>query len=178
MKHGFLIRHIFFSIPICILFSCVSVSGEKKAGIDRVIALSMGALSANIKNESKIAVLDIQEIRYIDWQPRQTGRSEYILDLLTKKLVDSHRFVIMDRTSFETKKMGQYFLSPGEITDVWAISAGKLLRADVVITGVITGSSGVDYLRIKAIEVGTGQILCMTYEAIIPVVYTTNQPRR
>jgi hypothetical protein len=148
------------------LFSCVSI--DQRTGVDKAVRLSSNGISRDIKTGSKIAILDIQEIWGVNRSAAQTNLSVYALDFLTKRLVDTQRFIIVDKTSLEIKKPGITSQSPGGISDNMAIVAGKVLGADVVVTGAIIHSGGTNYLRVKTLEVDTGQILSMTYESIMP----------
>jgi curli biogenesis system outer membrane secretion channel CsgG len=165
MKLRILIQYAVLSIPFCILLSCASLSGEERANLAEIITFSMDTISRNVKINSRIAVLEIQEITGNDGQT-ETERSRYLLDLLTKRLVDIRKFIVLDKTSLQVRKGGQSFQSPGEISDDRAISAGRVIGADVVVTGVITRNGGISYLRLKALDVRTGQILCMIYKSI------------
>ncbi|GHV73955.1 hypothetical protein AGMMS49940_12570 [Spirochaetia bacterium] len=170
MKYRSLIRYTFLSIPFFVLVSCVSISGETKKNMDQNVAIARDAISKNVKPESRVAILDIHEITNSGKKPKQTSRSEYMSALLVRTMVETGKFIIIDKTSFSTRKGGQKFQSPDGISDDQTIPAGWVLGADIVITGAITNLGKVDYLRVKAIDVKTGQIICMTYEPVASAV--------
>jgi hypothetical protein len=60
--------------------------------------------------------------------------------------------------------MDPAFQSSGEVDDDSAVSIGKLLGANVVITGSISGSDSMRRLRLKALNVQTAEIVAMASE--------------
>jgi hypothetical protein len=52
----------------------------------------------------------------------------------------------------------------GEVDDDSAISIGKFLGANIVVTGNVSGTGSLRRLRIKALDVLTGEIVSMASE--------------
>ncbi|MDR0557024.1 MAG: CsgG/HfaB family protein, partial [Treponema sp.] len=61
---------------------------------------------------------------------------------------------------FEERK----FQMSGEVDDDSAISIGKFLGANIVVTGNVSGTGSLRRLRIKALDVLTGEIVSMASE--------------
>ncbi|MDR0644434.1 MAG: CsgG/HfaB family protein, partial [Treponema sp.] len=61
---------------------------------------------------------------------------------------------------FEERK----FQMSGEVDDDSAISIGKFLGANIVVTGSVSGTGSLRRLRIKALDVLTGEIVSMASE--------------
>jgi hypothetical protein len=90
--------------------------------------------------------------------------AEFVIDELAYVLVNSGNYKIVDRRSLEAIRTEQNFQLSGEVDDESAVSIGKLLGANVVITGSISGSDSMRRLRLKALDVQTAQIVAMASE--------------
>jgi hypothetical protein len=91
--------------------------------------------------------------------------SEFVLDELAYVIVSSGNFKVVDRKSLETIRAEQNFQSSGEVDDDSVVSIGKMLGANIVITGSITGVGSTRRLRLKALDVTTAEIVAMASEA-------------
>lgn len=90
---------------------------------------------------------------------------EFVLDELAYVIVSSGNFKVVDRKSLDAIQAEQNFQSSGEVDDDSAVSIGKLLGANIVITGSITGVGSTRRLRLKALDVKTAEIVAMASEA-------------
>jgi curli biogenesis system outer membrane secretion channel CsgG len=79
------------------------------------------------------------------------------MDELTSLLVNENKFIVVDRRSLDAIRYEQYFQRSGDVGDDTAVSIGKLLGADVIITGALRKND--NSLMLKAINVTTAQIL-------------------
>jgi hypothetical protein len=95
---------------------------------------------------------------------RDREMAEFVIDELAYVLVNTGNYKIVDRRSLEAIRTEQNFQSSGEVDDDSAVSIGKLLGANVVITGSISGSDSMRRLRLKALDVQTAQIVAMSSE--------------
>jgi hypothetical protein len=96
---------------------------------------------------------------------RDIDSAEFVLDELAYVIVSSGNFKVVDRKSLEAIRVEQNFQSSGEVDDDSAVSIGKLLGANIVITGSITGVGSTRRLRLKALDVKTAEIVAMASEA-------------
>jgi hypothetical protein len=90
----------------------------------------------------------------------------FIMDELQFQLVESGKFTIVDRRSFEVIRAEQNFQMSGEVSDESAVSIGGLLGANIVITGEISGSEDARRLTMKALDVQTGKIIANAREPL------------
>jgi PBP1b-binding outer membrane lipoprotein LpoB len=90
----------------------------------------------------------------------------FIMDELQFQLVESGKFKIVDRRSFDVIRAEQNFQMSGEVSDESAVSIGSLLGANIVITGAVSGSENARRLTVKALDVKTGEITANAREAL------------
>jgi hypothetical protein len=112
--------------------------------------------------QSRIAIINISASNARD--------GEFVLDELTNILVNSKRYNIVDRQSLDSIRAEMNFQLSGEVDDNSAVDIGKMLGAEIVITGNIT-----DKLRIRALGVQTAQIIAMTTQAFSKLTHTFNK---
>jgi hypothetical protein len=96
---------------------------------------------------------------------RDTESAEFVVDELAYIIVSAGSFKVVDRKSLEAIRSEQDFQTSGEVDDDSAVSIGKLLGANVVITGSISGVGSTRRLRLKALDVMTAEIVAMASEA-------------
>jgi hypothetical protein len=110
-------------------------------------------LSKNIPGPLSIAVISIAAANQ--------GEGEFAAEELTFLLVNLKKYSIVDRSSLDIIRAEQRFQLSGEVDDDTAVSIGHLIGAAVVITGNINPYGEVKYLRLKALDVETGEIRAM-----------------
>jgi hypothetical protein len=96
---------------------------------------------------------------------RDIESAEFVVDELAYIIVSAGSFKVVDRKSLEAIRSEQDFQTSGEVDDDSAVSIGKLLGANVVITGSISGVGSTRRLRLKALDVMTAEIVAMASEA-------------
>jgi hypothetical protein len=106
----------------------------------------------DMPEQSRLALINIASTDEKD--------GEFVLDELTDLLVNSKRYSIVDRKSLDSLRAERNFQMTGEVDDGSAVDIGKLLGAEIVITGNISGTTD-KRLRIKALGVETARILSM-----------------
>jgi hypothetical protein len=89
--------------------------------------------------------------------------TEYVIGEVEYLLVNSNLRVV-DRRRLDTVMQEQKFQMTGDVDERSAVSIGKLLGANVVITGSISGSGTTRRLRLTAINVQTGEVVSMASE--------------
>jgi hypothetical protein len=94
-----------------------------------------------------------------------TEAAEFVVDELAYLIVSSGNFKVVDRKSLEAIRSEQNFQTSGDVDDDSAVSIGKLLGANIVITGSISGVGSTRRLRLKALDVMTAEIAAMASEA-------------
>jgi hypothetical protein len=91
--------------------------------------------------------------------------AEFVVDELAYIIVSSGNFRVVDRKSLDAIRSEQNFQASGEVDDDSAVSIGKLLGANNVITGSISGTGSTRRLRLKVLDVMTAEIVAMASEA-------------
>jgi hypothetical protein len=128
----------------------------------------IGIETASIETARKI-IVDLPAnttIAVINISSTNPDISTYVIDELEYQLVDSNKFKIVDRKELDTIRAEQNFHLSGDVSDESAVSIGKLLGANIVITGALSGTGNTQRLTVRALDVKTAQILSMTREPI------------
>jgi curli biogenesis system outer membrane secretion channel CsgG len=90
------------------------------------------------------------------------AEGEFAVEELTFFLVTSKKYSVVDRRSLDLIRTEQHFQLSGEVDDDTAVSIGHLTGAAIVITGSIIPYDTAKYLRLKALDVETGEIRAMS----------------
>jgi TolB-like protein len=134
--------------------------GTKKnrstTGIEGAINRASEALISDLSQNSSVAVLSISS--------KDRDTATFVIDELEYQLVDSHRFKVVDRKTLDAIRSEQKFQLSGDVDDNSAVSIGKMLGANIVITGSVTGTGSTQRLTIKALNVQTAQIVTIARE--------------
>jgi hypothetical protein len=96
-----------------------------------------------------------------------TETAAFITGELQYRLVEANKFKIVDRKSLEavySERDFQYY--SGDVDDDSMVSMGKMLGANVVIVGDISGSGNSRRLDLKALDVQTGEIAATAREPL------------
>lgn len=113
-------------------------------------------LIGTLRQNSSIAILNIESA--------DISSSEYAVNELEFKLVNSRKFKIVDRRKIDQIRNEQKFQISGDVDDNSAVSIGKILGANIVITGSISGSGNTQRLYLRVLDIQTGQIIAMVRE--------------
>jgi TolB-like protein len=115
------------------------------------------SLIFDLPKNKTIAVLSVSS--------RDRDMATFVIEELEFQLVDSKEFRIVDRATLDKIRSEQNFQLSGDVDDNSAVSIGKMLGANIVITGTISGSGTSQRLTIKALDVQTAQIITMARES-------------
>ncbi|MDR1420147.1 MAG: CsgG/HfaB family protein [Treponema sp.] len=129
---------------------------QRNSNIESALNKAAEDLMAEMKENSTVAVLSVSS--------RDREMREFVLEELAYILVDSGMFKVVDRRNLDTIRGEQNFQLGGEVDDGSAVSIGKLLGANIVITGSISGTEATRRLRLKALDVTTAEIVAMASE--------------
>lgn len=125
---------------------------------NNAIAQNFNTLSQNIPAGSRVAIVNIAS--------NDADEGIFYINEITVMFVNVRRYTIVDRTSIDVVLKEQNFQMSGYVDDDSAVSIGKFLGANVVITGTISGTGARKRLVLKAISVLTAEILAMSSVAI------------
>jgi len=114
-------------------------------------------ISEELEANVNIAIIAINALEPME--------GEYAMEELTFLLVRSRRFRVVDRHNLDVIRSEQEFQLSGEVDDETAVAIGYLIGAGYVITGSINHWQSVNHLRIRVLDVQTGQIRLMSSTA-------------
>jgi curli biogenesis system outer membrane secretion channel CsgG len=137
--------------------SLLSTSSYHEKMADAVKNAS-AAISNNIPGGSTIAILNVFS--------NDRNLSELAMGELEYNLVNSGKFVIVDRRRLDQVRSEQNFQLSGDVSDASAVSIGNMLGANIVITGEISEAGSARRLTLRALDVKTAQIISMAREQL------------
>jgi len=135
--------------------SSAGVSASENAQtLTEALVKSGRVISESLDSGASVAIISIASVDLFE--------AEYALEELTIHLVNSRKFRVVDRRNLDVIRAEQQFHLSGEVDDDTAVSIGHLIGAAYVITGGISPWESANYLRLRVIDVETGQIKIMT----------------
>jgi len=141
-----------------LLSGCASQSAPQQTVInsgseqlDSVIREGSDYIISKLPIKSRIGVVNMNS--------SSVNLSIYVIDSIVMHLVNRDNFVVIERSQLETVQREQKYQLSGEVSDETAVSIGKQLGTQMIITGSIL-PFGNDYsLRLKITDVQTAQII-------------------
>jgi hypothetical protein len=134
-------------------------AGESLRALSFIEAIyqSYEELSKDIPGSLSVAVINIASAG-----PEE---GEFAAEELILFLVNSKKYAIVDRRSLDLIRAEQNLQLSGEVDDHTAVSIGHLTGAEIVITGSISPYETLKYLRLRALDVETGEIRAVSSRA-------------
>ena len=129
--------------------------------------VNQNRLEGAIKKAAEIIINDMPQnanIAILNMMSSDVSAAEYAIDELEFSLVESKKFKIVDRRLISRILNEQNFQLSGDVDDDSAVSIGKLIGANIVVTGSISGSGSTQRLFLRILDVQTGQITKMVRE--------------
>ena len=124
--------------------------GKGFAGIEDALIRASNDAMKNVPKNSVIAIV------FITAQDKSI--TKYIANELEFILV-KNGYIISDRSQLELLRKEQNFQLSGEVDDRTAIGIGKILGANVIITGNLEGRNDLRRLRLRVLNTQTGQVI-------------------
>jgi TolB-like protein len=131
-------------------YSRSAAAVESGGTLDSALLESSRYLSARLPEKSTVAVIFMQS-------PTE-NLSNYCLDGLAMHLVNMEKFAVIERSELGLIQQEQQYQLSGEVSDETAVSIGRQLGTEYIITGSLLPLGDAYSFRIKAIRVETGQI--------------------
>jgi lysophospholipase L1-like esterase len=128
-----------------------------QATLESALSAAAAVIIARIKPQTTIAVVSVSS--------RNVEDADFVVDELAYIIVSTGNYKVVDRKSLDAIRSEQNFQTSGDVDDDSAVSIGKLLGANIVITGSISGAGSTRRLRLKALDVMTAEIAAMASEA-------------
>ena len=133
----------------------VTLNTQSYAGIEGALVKAATDATKNVPKNVSIAIV------YITAQDQ--GIVYYIAGELEFILVRDG-YIISDRSQLNLIRQEQNFQINGEVDDNSAVSIGKILGARVLITGKLEGIDQLRRLRLRVLDVQTGQVIGVASE--------------
>jgi tetratricopeptide (TPR) repeat protein len=139
---------------ISIVFAVMAVMGmsaQTNTGdglsLDAGIAQIAQGLERGLPAGTRIAVVNLES--------PSARFSDFVLEELQGVLVNNQRLVVVDRSKLELLRNEINFQMSGDVSDESAVSLGKFLGAQALVTGRLTDMGGAYRCRFNAIDVET-----------------------
>jgi hypothetical protein len=134
---------------LLIFFACASTP-KGADDLDIAIRDTSDYLNDNIPKGNKIVILNIQS--------DHAALSEYIIDELIANAVNDKMFSVVDRAQLDQIRMELNFQFSGEVSDESALSIGRFLGAQTIISGAVSELADRHRMRIRALNVETAEV--------------------
>jgi hypothetical protein len=129
----------------------VPVTYSRSEQLDSVIREASDYVISKLPIKSRIGVVNMNS--------SSVNLSNYVIDSIVMHLVNRDNFVVIERSELDTVQKEQKYQLSGEVSDETAVSIGKQLGTQMIVTGSIL-PFGSDYsLRLKITDVQTAQII-------------------
>jgi hypothetical protein len=136
---------------VVFLLAALSVFGQSKDGtLARAIQNAVGKIQDGLNKDTTIVVYQFQS--------HNTELSEYVLKELFDKLVNTHKFIVLDRSAqkvIDAELDFQFKKSEGMISDDSLASLTKRIGAKAIITGSLDDTASEYRFRISVIGTET-----------------------
>jgi TolB-like protein len=140
-------KYLLIVFCVCTIAIC---SAQDFMTLDAAIDKATGYLFERIPSGSKVVVFN--------FNASQPELSNYVIDELTARIVNNAALTVVDRQNLALLQKELNFQLSGEVSDETAVSVGKKLGAQSIISGSISPLGDIYRLHIRAIEVETAKI--------------------
>jgi len=138
----------------------VSAFAQNTVPMDTGLSKGVSFFEGRIVKGTKLAILNVKS--------SYEQLSEYVMEEMTAHFANANFFTVVERSHLELLRQEMNFQLSGEVSDETALSIGKMLGAQTIISGSIDLLGDIYRLRIRAIDVQS---------ATIHGVYTANIQR-
>jgi hypothetical protein len=119
--------------------------------MDNIISHAANDILSKLAPKTIIALINVSS--------EETELTEYIIEEISVVLVNEGNLIVVDRRGLDIIKAEQRYQLSGEVSDETAISLGKILGAEAIITCTISGKNELRRMRIKTLDIETAQII-------------------
>jgi TolB-like protein len=137
-------------------------SNVQGKSINRVLREATEYLIDRVPAKSKIAVFIKAEDKTL---------SNYINDGISEGLVNSGKFTVVDRHNLALLQAELDFQYSGEVNEASAVSVGKRIGVESIITGSVEDFGGLYRLQIRSLKVETAAIQAMQHYLIRDTIF-------
>ncbi|MDR2702309.1 MAG: DUF1566 domain-containing protein [Spirochaetaceae bacterium] len=118
--------------------------------LDAAVRETSNYLNKQLPKGNKLMILNVQS----DYP----ALSEYIIDELIANTVNDRIFSVVDRQQLNTIRAELDFQMSGEVDDATAQSLGRMVGAQIIISGAVSRIGDLYRLRVRALNVQSAQI--------------------
>jgi len=137
------------TVLIAVLVITCATSGNsannKAVLLDQAIQTAADNIIRNVRSGQKIAVLNFSS--------SSEQFSAYVIEELSNHLVNSKKYVIVDRRELDIIRREENFQMSGEVSDESMQAIGKKLGAQLVVSGSLTAMGEIYRIRTKVLNV-------------------------
>jgi len=119
-------------------------------GVEGALARAAKDVLKNVPPRSRIAIVYITAL--------DRSQTEYISGELEVIWVNEG-YTIIDRSQLDRIRREQNFQMSGEVDDQTAVSIGKIIGANIIVTGRVDGEGNLRRLRLRALNTQTAQVV-------------------
>jgi hypothetical protein len=130
---------------------------NQNAGIEDALARAAKDAIKNVPVNSTIAIIYI------------TANDQAVIDFISGELEFiwvKEGYIICDRTQLNILRQELNFQISGEVDDSSAISIGKFIGANVIVTGRVDGNNNLRRLRLRILNTQTSQVIGVASEQL------------
>jgi TolB-like protein len=142
-----------FCLTIGFVLLCAGTLGAQQQGqlsLDDTITQAAKAVEEGLSAGAKLAVLNFSS--------SSEAFSDYVIEELSGALVMNKKVTVIERRSLDLIRNEMNLHLSGDVSDESAMSIGKQLGAQGIVTGSLTNLGNVYRFRIKVINVETARI--------------------
>jgi TolB-like protein len=142
-----------FIALILLVTGCVGGAGPAGSGnmtLDQAIQAAAENIENNVQEGQKIAVLNFSS-------PTEQF-SAYVLEELSTRIVNGKKLVVVERRELDLIRQEENFQMSGEVSDESALSIGKKLGAQLIVSGSLSSMGHLYRFRIRALNVESAAV--------------------
>ena len=144
-------RDATYTSPVQTVNRNMQVPNSNSEQLDNVIREGFNYISNRIHANSKIGVVNMQS--------SSINLSNYVIDSTVMHLVNTDRFVVIERADLNSIQREHQYQISGEVSDATAISVGQQLGVQFIVTGSIMPLGDNYSLRLKITDIQSAQIM-------------------
>jgi hypothetical protein len=136
-----------------------SLIDQRNRNIEMSIRSAFESATKGVKRKTKVAVINVDA--------DNIGQAEYILEELIHLSVQSRKnFEVIDRRKIDAFRSSNGIGVPSYDNDYLLGYIGQLIGADIVITGRLDGEGDLRRLRVKTLDVKSGNLIGSSNEPV------------
>ena len=124
--------------------------------LENAIHRAAWRMSEDLPDDSVVAILSISTA--------DPALAQIIIADMGSFLLSTRRFTLVDRQRLEAIRQEREFQFSGEVDDRTATSIGRMLGANIVITGSVSESGNLRRLVTQALDVESGRVMAIASE--------------